>query len=343
MSRSRELLSSTPLSTLVFMTLNIGIFLILQLVLDLDLNHFTMSPRKVVQQHEFYRIITSCIFHVNLMHIGMNMLSTFAVSSSVEKRLGTVTHFLSTLWAMLLTGIIYISIAYLWMLLSGRKDLILRQSVGFSGILFHMSVLECNLSPTTSRSVFGVVNVPTKLYPWALLIILQFIMPNLSLLGHLSGILTGTLEYYGVLTCIFPGEAYLHSFEASPRWQWLVHRSNFVATPTGSASIQREPTGLWQALCHGVAFLFKCIRDVIEAISVCIFGRGHRLNSNISLGRFWPTRSRTSDDGSENGHRLGSGVGEMEVFLEEQDDWVGLPPSSEATSERQEQDASHLV
>jgi hypothetical protein len=41
------------------------------------------------------------------------------------------------------------------------------------------------------RSLFGFCNVPAAVYPWALLILLQIMMPGISFLGHLSGILCG--------------------------------------------------------------------------------------------------------------------------------------------------------
>ena len=49
-------------------------------------------------------------------------------------------------------------------------------SVGFSGVLFALAALESTLSPAPTRSVFGLITVPTKLYPWALLLVLQVSM-----------------------------------------------------------------------------------------------------------------------------------------------------------------------
>lgn len=62
----------------------------------------------------------------------------------------------------------------------------------YSGILFAFASLESFLSPAPTRSLFGMITVPTRLYPWALLIVLQ-LLPNISLLGHLSGLIVGML------------------------------------------------------------------------------------------------------------------------------------------------------
>lgn len=41
------------------------------------------------------------------------------------------------------------------------------------------------------RSIFGLFTVPPRVYPWALLLVFQLLMPGVSFLGHLSGILAG--------------------------------------------------------------------------------------------------------------------------------------------------------
>jgi hypothetical protein len=48
-----------------------------------------------------------------------------------------------------------------------------QMSVGFSGILFCYAVIESYHTIETSRSVFGFFNVPAKLYPFTLLIVLS--------------------------------------------------------------------------------------------------------------------------------------------------------------------------
>lgn len=48
-----------------------------------------------------------------------------------------------------------------------------QMGVGFSGILFTHAVIESFHCIETSRSVFGLFNVPAKIYPFILLVILQ--------------------------------------------------------------------------------------------------------------------------------------------------------------------------
>jgi membrane associated rhomboid family serine protease len=314
MSRSSALLRSIPPATLAVLGICISIFL-LQMISDLDLEKFTMCPRLVLYIHEYYRVFTSAVFHANIMHIGMNMLSTSAISSMLEKRIGTLRHIFSMLWAILLTAVIYLLIAWIAYAVFGYDKWMYQNSIGFSGIIFHMSVLECSLLPNQSRSIFGFFSVPSYLYPWALLVILQMLMPNLSFLGHLAGILTGTLQSYGFFEFILVGESFMMEMESWSALRWMTALPNFVSTSSVAGLLHQEPSALLHSLRKGIWMVFKFVRDILETVLVCIFGRGHRFNSNT---RLWNAANTTSDGG----RILGSA---NHNALEDDEEWVGLP------------------
>lgn len=62
-------------------------------------------------------------------------------------------------------------------------------AIGFSGVVFGLIVVDNSLTGATQRSIFGLFYVPAPLYPWTLLVIWQLIMPGVSFLGHLCGLL----------------------------------------------------------------------------------------------------------------------------------------------------------
>lgn len=62
-------------------------------------------------------------------------------------------------------------------------------AIGFSGVVFGLIVVDNSLTGATQRSIFGLFYVPAPLYPWTLLVIWQLIMPGVSFLGHLCGVL----------------------------------------------------------------------------------------------------------------------------------------------------------
>ena len=107
-----------------------------------------------------------------------------------------------TLLIMLCSSVMYVVICLALSQLGSRAFWFNYTSVGFSGVLFGYAAIE-SLLPTASptRSVFGLFEVPTKWYPWLLMLILQILLPNVSLLGHLAGLLCGTV--YSVGGCAY--------------------------------------------------------------------------------------------------------------------------------------------
>lgn len=54
---------------------------------------------------------------------------------------------------------------------------------------FVAQILIDNSQAGERRSVFGLFSVPARLYPWALLLVWQLLVPQASFLGHLTGLL----------------------------------------------------------------------------------------------------------------------------------------------------------
>ena len=196
----------------------------------------------------------------------------------------------------------------------GFDGLMYQHAVGFSGVLFHLSVLECNMGQNRSRDLFGIVTVPSYLYPWVLLFALQFFMPGLSFMGHLAGIVTGTLQYHGVLDGILVEESYLKEMDSWSSLRWMSSMSSFVPTCDTRENIsqgRRGPQELVGAICRFAKVAGRLVMNVLETIKVIIFGRGRELNSNIQLEEWSrPVMGHSLDDGD----------------AEDEDDWSGLPP-----------------
>lgn len=65
-------------------------------------------------------------------------------------------------------------------------------AVGFSGVLFAMKVV-LNSQSENYTAVHGILIVPSRYAAWAELILIQLLVPGVSFLGHLGGILAGIL------------------------------------------------------------------------------------------------------------------------------------------------------
>lgn len=66
-----------------------------------------------------------------------------------------------------------------------------------------MLVLDTKASPhIKERSVLGIFNVPSSRYPAVLLVVLQLIIPSVSFIGHLSGLIV-RVQSKNFFPCLF--------------------------------------------------------------------------------------------------------------------------------------------
>jgi membrane associated rhomboid family serine protease len=168
-SRLQDLLRTTPPVTLGVMSLCCFLYGFVQVLLSIPLQNFTLSPQLIWYQGQVQRIITSALFHHNFLHLAMNMMSTLAIGSLLERQIGSLRLLSTILLSIVITGIFYLLSARILELAFSSSSWMRQDAIGFSGVLFHLSVLECNLGTAVrNRSVFGMVEVPSYLYPWVL-------------------------------------------------------------------------------------------------------------------------------------------------------------------------------
>ncbi len=274
-----EFLRSLPPTTLGTIVINVSIH-VLQNLLGLNQLVFTMCPRLVLFAHEYYRVFTSVFFHLDLMHIGMNMLTAVSISTVLEKKIGTLRLLVSIWWAILLNAAIYLLIAYLGYAVFGYENLMYQHALGYSGILFYLIVLESRLH-SGRRSLFGFISVPSWAYPWALLVGAQILMTQISFTGHLVGILNANLEYYGYLDILYVRDSFLVYLESLPFARRLVELDTFVSTNSTSGHRLRAESP--PAIVEPVHRWIRKFKD--RASRMC----GRRL-------RLWTARRSSNED-----------------------------------------------
>ena len=159
---------------------------------DWPLDHICLSAQSVLEENQWQRIIVAPLFHTSDLHLYYNMMSLAWKGVNLERRYGSLA-FLAILILMIgLTGLVYVGLCAT--IAKNLKDLsYLRQcAVGFSGVLFAMKVLSNDITDGN----FGLFSIPKNLALWAELLIIQILVPNASLIGHLSGIISGMLITY---------------------------------------------------------------------------------------------------------------------------------------------------
>jgi membrane associated rhomboid family serine protease len=204
----------SPTSTRLLLGINIGIYFYTLAVPGTSAYSICTGP--VFYLDQYYRILSSAFFHMGLMHIFFNMMSLYSLGGPLERALGTLCFLGVNLAFVVLSNIMYLLGAWLAFKATDDSSWLVYCSVGFSGVLFGLVVLETKLGDATQpRSLFGVCNVPAAAYPWALLILLQILMPGISFIGHLTGLLCGILYVFGFLPWCSLKLAWIQAIEAS--------------------------------------------------------------------------------------------------------------------------------
>lgn len=195
-------------------------------------------PSAILSKFQVYRIYTSILFHGSFLHVFFNMLALIPLGSELERIMGSVR----LLYTILLLALSNTAFHLLIALLVAHNPFypypvfMNECAIGFSGILFSMIVIETSLSGAQSRSVFGLFNVPAKWYPWILLVVFQLLMTNISLLGHLCGILSGFAYTHGLLNLLIPGTSFFSGIENSTWLSAFVRRPKFILCTGGNPS-----------------------------------------------------------------------------------------------------------
>ena len=171
-----------------------------------------MAPSWVLRGGEVHRVFTYA-FHGSVIHLAFNMMAFVPMASSLEQLLGTVQFMHVIVLFTLLASIFHVWVG----VVAGTLGHPSMQAcaIGFSGVIFGVIVVDTHLSAVPHRNVFGFFVVPSQWYPLALLLFLQVLMPQVSFLGHLSGLLAGLTYVRGYLNPLLLRPTTRDAIEAS--------------------------------------------------------------------------------------------------------------------------------
>lgn len=174
-----------------------------------------LIPSRVITQFEIYRIFTGPFFHGGFFHILLNVIAWMFIGRDYEKATGTLP-FAYSVFVLLIPfiSVLHCCAAYLIDALGGTHSRI-QCTIGISGVLFALLVVNIEAAAVPSISVCGLCSLPSRWYPWLLALVLQLFSPNLSLLGHLSGIVLGYALAFGYLQKLTPSEPRFATIEDS--------------------------------------------------------------------------------------------------------------------------------
>lgn len=185
-----------------------------------DAEEACISAIKIIKYKDWRSFFLSNFEHASDMHLYYNMFSFILKGAYLEPIYGTINFVL--LLVILSTGcsVMYVSLGYMLMQLTGDYGYFTTCAIGFSATLFALKVIVLCEEHDRLHNVSGFI-VPSKLSVWVELILIHLLVPNSSFVGHLGGILVGCLYSY-----TFVGEIIdnlIHMITGKP----IIHKEEF--------------------------------------------------------------------------------------------------------------------
>ena len=280
---------------------------------SLPLFSYTLCPRLVLGlvnragpplpdvRAEPHRLVTSAFLHADVVHLAFNMMSTYHLAPLLERRYGTFFFLHLLLLLTVLNSVLYTLTAYTLYAAGSDSGLLDSHAVGFSGTIFAFLVLSNSLPPpsssqtsSSSRTLFGYLTVPKEAYPWALLLALQVLMPTVSFLGHLGGILVGEAASRGLLSLLLLPVSFCSRLETVGPFRFIAAARAYSPPAGGFEGLAGDGRG-WRGVLADLAWLLR------SAAKVCA--------DAASAARTVARGSREEGERLEGGRRGGGGEG----------------------------------
>ncbi|ESO09354.1 hypothetical protein HELRODRAFT_73351 [Helobdella robusta] len=189
-----------PPVTLVMILGQVAIFLrLFKLPFRFDVEASCISALHVWYREDYLRLILGALQHADEWHLYYNMVSMLWKGRKLEQKMGSVKFAVLLLIFTPLVGITLLLLTVLSELTTNDSMYISQCHVGFSGVLFALKVLVNHFEPDSSHIVMGIIPVSSKYICWVELVLIHFLVPNSSFLGHLAGILVGVWYIHGPL------------------------------------------------------------------------------------------------------------------------------------------------
>ena len=171
-----------------------------------DINGNCLQPSKIITAYlnrgDFLwnRLVLSGFIHADDHHLYYNMLSLLWKGIHLETVLGSETFLVLVVYSLLMSHLIAVLLTYIMFVCLNFSEYDAGYNtcaVGFSAVLFSLKYVHNSMSTDAFSSLMG-MSVATKYICWLELVVIHFMVPRSSFVGHLSGILAGVIYVHGL-------------------------------------------------------------------------------------------------------------------------------------------------
>lgn len=189
-----------------------------------EVSSVSYSYDMVVMCREYWRAMTASFSHFELFHLVFNAMGLYQLGI-LEPVYGSVQFLYLSIDLVVITMLLCSVMYHVLINRFNRFDMVTQQAVGYSCVLFAWMVALSSRQrnfcpiflfpnfcidtwfiplPQSAVRVTGIASVPINVGPLALLFFTKLIMPQSSLIGHLSGIIIGYPLAWNLLNWLTP-------------------------------------------------------------------------------------------------------------------------------------------
>lgn len=209
---------------------------------------FCLNASKVIMELQVHRLLTSSYFHTGPLHLIANVLTLVSLGKVVEASMGSTRFLVFVAIVGVLSAAVHVSLAmFVTFAMRFSETFWSACSMGTSTVLFCLVVVFA-YTKKEGINLLDRFQVPNTAYPWILLLLFQC-LPNVSFLGHLSGLLVGLASVHGLVPFTSLSPASVRMLEALPGLRALTQQGGFIPDPEA----QNLPTSQRKAAAGGPA------------------------------------------------------------------------------------------
>eukprot|EP00299_Pterocystis_sp_00344_P014636 c7262_g1_i1.p1 GENE.c7262_g1_i1~~c7262_g1_i1.p1 ORF type:complete len:447 (+),score=88.86 c7262_g1_i1:96-1436(+) len=156
-----------------------------------SLNFVCIPPASLLQSpnlENFGRMIAASFFHFDDWHLYYNCASLVWKGANIENHIGSEEFLKWVAMLLLLNNFVFLALAHAAWAFGITNDPF-SCAMGLSGLVFALKVILNHQS--TGTSLLIALPVPTRYLAWAEIFLYSALYPHVSLLGHISGVLSG--------------------------------------------------------------------------------------------------------------------------------------------------------
>ncbi|XP_071451655.1 rhomboid-related protein 4-like [Hetaerina americana] len=187
-----------------------------------------VSAENILNGKEYSRLFLSAVEHGSDMHLYYNMISFISKARGLEQDMfGSCNFAVFLLLMTLLCSVTYVALSAILFRVLHDYAYMKTCAIGFSGVVFALKALTTKREDAVNpggrlREIDGSLNLPFQNTVWSELILIYFLVPGSSFVGHLAGILAGMAYIHTPVGDLVDHIIAMVTGERLYRWSYLM-------------------------------------------------------------------------------------------------------------------------